>query len=58
MGIKFGAKMKVKHNFKRFNTISDKLIKSTSESIEDVLKTIRGYAIRLERRSQRTRNTL
>lgn len=52
MGIKFGAKIKVKHNFKRFDTISNRLIKSTSESIEDVLKNIRGCAIRLERRSQ------
>lgn len=51
MGIKFGAKIKVKHNFKRFDAINHKLIESTSESIEDVIKNIRGYAIRLERRS-------
>lgn len=47
MGIRFGAKIKVKHNFKRFDAISNRLIKSTTESIEDVIKNIRGYAIRL-----------
>ena len=51
MGIKFGTKIKVKHNFKRFDTINNKLIGSTSESIEDIIKNIRGYAIRLEKRS-------
>lgn len=52
MGIKFGAKIKVKHNFKRFDTINHKLTESTLESIEEVIRNIRGYAIRLERRSQ------
>ena len=41
MGIEFGAKMKVKHNFKRFDVIRHKLIEGVSESIEDVMKNIR-----------------
>ncbi len=49
MGIKFGAKIKVKGDFKRFDRISNGLFESTLESVEDVLKNIRGYAIRLER---------
>lgn len=51
MGVKFGTKINVKHGFKRLDRISNELIKSTSESIEDIIKNIRGYAIRLERRS-------
>ncbi len=47
MGI--SVKFKVKHKFKRFETIGNKLITSTSKGIEDVLKNIRGYAIKLER---------
>ena len=47
--ISFGCNIKVKHNFKNINTITQKLPKIVSESVEDVLKNIRGYAIRLEK---------
>ncbi len=50
MGI--SVKFKMKHNFKRLDRITSQLVGSVSESIEDVIKNIRGYAIRLERRSQ------
>lgn len=45
----FNVKIKVKHNFKRLNAICSQLTNTVSESIEDVLKNIQGYAIRLER---------
>lgn len=48
MGIKIGAKIKVKHNYKKFEQIGDRLGDCVGNSIEDVLKNIRGYAIRLE----------
>jgi len=38
MGIKLNAKVKVKHSFKNFNTINNKLIGTVSESIEDIIK--------------------
>lgn len=56
MGI--SVKFKVKHHFKRLDRISNKLMESTAEGIEEVIKNIRGYAIKLERRSQRARYSL
>lgn len=47
--ISFGCNIKVKHNFKNINTIIKKLPQTANESLEDVLKNIRGYAIRLEK---------
>lgn len=46
--IKFDCKIKVKHNFKNINVIAQKLPQMAKEITEDVLKNIRGYAIRLE----------
>lgn len=43
------CKTKVKHNYKKINTIIKNLPKFATESIESVLKNIRGYAIRLEK---------
>lgn len=47
--INFGCKIKVKHNFKNINTIMQKLPQTAKIITEDVLKNIRGYAIRLEK---------
>lgn len=47
--MKFGCKIKVKHNYKRIDTIIKKLPKTSYEILEDVLKNIRGYAIKLEK---------
>ena len=52
MGIKLKCKVKVKNNFKNFQKIEKNLPKITENSIEDILENIRGYAIKLERRSQ------
>lgn len=41
--------IKVKHNFKNINTIIQKLPQTVKIATEDVLKNIRGYAIRLEK---------
>ena len=41
--------IKVKHNFKNINTIIQKLPQTVKIATEDVLKKIRGYAIRLEK---------
>lgn len=49
MGIKFGVKIKSKHNYKKFNMIGSKLSENIADSFEDLLNNIRGYAIRLER---------
>ncbi len=49
--ISFDCKIKVKHNFKNINAITQKLPQIAKEITEDVLKNIRGYAIRLEKRS-------
>lgn len=49
--IRFDCNIKVKHNFKNINTIIKKLPQTISESVEDVLKNIRGYAIKLEKRT-------
>ena len=47
--ISFDCKIRVKHNFKNINTITQKLPQVAKEITEDVLKNIRGYAIRLEK---------
>lgn len=47
--MKIECQIKTKHNFKKLNTIIDKLPQTIQESVEDVLKNIQGYAIRLER---------
>lgn len=49
MGIKLGCKIKVKHNYKNIEKIQKNIVKTATESLQDVLKNIRGYAIRLER---------
>ena len=49
--ISFNCNIKVKHNFKNINAIAKKLPQIASESLKDVLDNIRGYAIRLEKRS-------
>lgn len=49
--MKFDCKIKVKHNYKKLNTVIQKLPQTTKESIENILKNIRGYAIKLEKRS-------
>ena len=41
--------IKVKHNFKNINAITQRLPQIAKEITEDVLKNIRGYAIRLEK---------
>lgn len=41
--------IKVKHNFKNINAITQKLPQIAKEITEDVLRNIRGYAIRLEK---------
>lgn len=41
--------IKVKHNFKNINAIMQKLPQTAKIITEDVLKNIRGYAIRLEK---------
>jgi len=49
MGIKITAKVKVKHNFKKIQKLEKQLVPTITESLEDVLKNIRGFAIRLEK---------
>lgn len=49
MGIKLSCKIKVKNNYKRIENIQHKLPETNQKSIRDVLKNIRGYAIRFER---------
>ena len=51
MGIKLGCKVRVKNNFKNFHKIEKSLPKITANSIEEILENIRGYAIKLEKRS-------
>lgn len=43
------CKIKVKHNFKNINAITQRLPQIAKDITEDVLKNIRGYAIRLEK---------
>lgn len=47
--MKFDCKIKVKHNYKNINSIIQKLPQTINESLEEVLKNIRGYAIKLEK---------
>lgn len=47
--ISFNCNFKVKHNFKNINAIIQKLPQFTKESVEEILKNVRGYAIKLER---------
>lgn len=47
--INFNCNIKVKHNFKNINAIMQKLPQTAKVITEDVLKNIRGYAIRLEK---------
>lgn len=51
MSIRFDCKMKVKHNCKNINTIVQRLPQVANEFTEDILKNIRGYAIKLEKRT-------
>ena len=51
MSISFNCKMKVKHNFKNINTIVQRLPQTANEFTEEILKNIRGYAIKLEKRT-------
>lgn len=46
--IKFDCKVKVKHNFKNINNIIKRLPQTINESVEEILKNIQGYAIKLE----------
>ncbi len=41
--------IKVKHNFKNINAITQKLPQTAKIITEDVLKNIRGYAIKMEK---------
>lgn len=47
--MKFDCKINVKHNFKNINAIVQRLPKVVNKFTEDILKNIRGYAIRLEK---------
>jgi len=49
--INFNCNIKVKHNFKNIDAIIQKLPQTISNSVEEILKNIRGYAIKLEKRS-------
>ena len=47
--INFNCNIKVKHNFKNIEAITQKIPEIAKEITEDVLNNIRGYAIRLEK---------
>lgn len=47
--MKFDCKVKIKHNYKNINSIIQKLPQTINESLEEVLKNIRGYAIKFEK---------
>lgn len=49
MAIKLKCKIKVKHNFKKFNKIGKKLPQTIKAGIEEVLKNLQTEAIRLEK---------
>ncbi len=49
MSIKLNCDVKVKHNFKKIDKIIKELPNTIKESVEDVLKNIQGYAIKLEK---------
>ena len=54
--IKIETKVKVKHNYKKISKISQMLPKILPQITEDILKNIRGYAIKLERGHNEERN--
>lgn len=47
--INFNCNIKVKHNFKNIDAIIQRLPQTAKIITEDILKNIRGYAIRLEK---------
>lgn len=49
MSIKLNCNVKVKHDFNKINKIIQQFPKNIEQSIEDVLKNIKGYAIKLEK---------
>lgn len=51
MSISFDCKINIKHNFKNINDIVQKLPQVANKLTEDILKNIRGYAIKLEKRT-------
>ena len=51
MSISFNCKINVKHNFKNINSIVKRLPKAANEFTVEILKNIRGYAIKLEKRT-------
>lgn len=46
--MKLNCQIKVKHNYKNIEAIINKLPTVAQESVEEIIKNIRGYAIRLE----------
>lgn len=49
MGIKIDCDIKVKHNYKKINSIIQNFPQTINKSVESILKNIQGYSIRLER---------
>lgn len=49
MEVKIDCDIKVKHNYKKINSIIEKLPQTAIKSVESILKNIQGYSIRLER---------
>lgn len=47
--MRLNFKIKAKYDYKRINEIVNKLPQVEQETVEDILKNIRGYAIKLER---------
>lgn len=47
--MKLNCTIKVKHNFKNIDSIIKKLPDIGQQSVEDIIKNIRGYAVRLEK---------
>lgn len=47
--MKLSCEVKVKHNFKNIHNIIKNLPQFATESVENILKNIQGYAIRLEK---------
>lgn len=56
--INFNCNIKVKHNFKNINAIVQKLPQTAKIITEDVLKNIRGYAIKLEKGHNEERHNM
>ena len=50
--MKLNFKIKTKYDYKRINEIVNKLPQATKEGIKDILNNMRGYAIKLEKRTQ------